>query len=43
MYVKELLGREDLQSMDAYVKLAIVDLKRAHERFHPRERGTIGE
>lgn len=42
MHVKELLGHEDLQSMDAYVKLTIVDLKRAHEAFHPRERHPEG-
>jgi integrase/recombinase XerD len=38
-HVKELLGHEDLRSLDAYVKLAILDLKAAHRRCHPRERG----
>ena len=38
-HVKELLGHEDFRSLDAYVKLAILDLKAAHRRCHPRERG----
>ncbi len=36
-HVKELLGHEDFRSLDAYVKLAILDLKAAHRRCHPRE------
>jgi integrase/recombinase XerD len=39
-HVKELLGHEDFSSLDAYVRLEIVDLKDAHRRFHPRERGA---
>ncbi len=36
-HVKELLGHEDYSSLDAYVRLEIVDLKDAHRKFHPRE------
>ena len=34
--VKELLGHADLSTMDAYVKLLIVDLKEAHRKYHHR-------
>jgi integrase/recombinase XerD len=36
-HVKELLGHSDFSSLDAYIRLEIVDLKDAHKRFHPRE------
>ncbi len=36
-HVKELLGHEDYRSLNAYTKLAIQDLKDAHQKFHPRE------
>jgi phage-related protein len=36
-HVKELLGHEDFSSLDAYIRLEIVDLKDAHRKFHPRE------
>jgi integrase/recombinase XerD len=36
-HVKDLLGHEDFSSLDAYIRLEIVDLKDAHRRFHPRE------
>jgi len=36
-HVKDLLGHEDFSSLDAYVRLEIVDLKDAHRKFHPRE------
>jgi integrase/recombinase XerD len=36
-HVKELLGHEDFSSLDAYIRLEIVDLKDAHKKFHPRE------
>jgi integrase/recombinase XerD len=39
-HVKELLGHADFSSLDAYVRLEIVDLKDAHRRFHPREQET---
>ena len=38
-HVKELLGHEDLRSLEVYAKLTILDLKEAHKRFHPREQG----
>ena len=38
-HVKELLGHEDLRSLDVYAKLTILDLREAHREFHPRERG----
>jgi site-specific recombinase XerD len=41
-HVKELLGHEDFSSLDAYIRLEIVDLKDAHRKFHPREQG-IGD
>jgi site-specific recombinase XerD len=41
-HVQELLGHEDFSSLDAYIRLEIVDLKDAHRKFHPREQG-IGD
>ena len=41
-HVKDLLGHGDFRSLDAYIKLEIVDLKDAHRRFHPRERDSEG-
>jgi integrase/recombinase XerD len=37
-HVKDILGHEDFQSIQAYVKLAAVDLKIALAKYHPRER-----
>ena len=37
-YVKELLGHENLSSLEPYLKLTIVDLKEVHRRCHPREK-----
>lgn len=37
-HVKDLLGHEDLQSLKAYTKLTINDLKATHAKFHPREK-----
>lgn len=37
-HVKEILGHEDLRSLDAYAKLTILDLTEAHRRHHPRKR-----
>lgn len=39
-HVKELLGHENLQSLEHYTKLTINDLRKTHERCHPRERGS---
>jgi integrase/recombinase XerD len=38
-YIQELLGHESIQTTQIYTRVAIKDLKKAHMRFHPRERG----
>ena len=37
-HVKELLGHENLDTLQHYVRLTIADLKKTHARCHPRER-----
>jgi len=37
-YVKELLGHESLETLRHYAQLTIHDLKREHQKCHPRER-----
>lgn len=37
-HVKELLGHESLDTLKHYTKLTINDLKKTHEKCHPRER-----
>ncbi len=37
-HVKELLGHESLDTLKHYVRLTINDLKKTHEKCHPRER-----
>jgi site-specific recombinase XerD len=37
-HVKELLGHETLETLKHYARLNITDLKKTHERCHPRER-----
>ncbi|MCO5062662.1 MAG: tyrosine-type recombinase/integrase [Kiritimatiellae bacterium] len=37
-HVKELLGHETLDTLHHYVRLTIADLKKTHEKCHPRER-----
>ncbi len=37
-HVKELLGHESIESLKKYCRLTIVDLKKAHKKYHPRER-----
>jgi integrase/recombinase XerD len=37
-HVKELLGHETLSTVKHYAKLTILDLKKTHEKCHPRER-----
>jgi site-specific recombinase XerD len=37
-HVKELLGHESLDMLKPYTKLTIQDLKKTHEKCHPRER-----
>ena len=39
-HVKELLGHESLDTLKHYAKLTICDLKRTHERCHPREKDS---
>ena len=36
--VAKLLGHDNVDSIDHYVKLAAVELKRVHRRYHPREK-----
>ncbi len=40
-HVKELLGHESLDTLKHYTKLTINDLKKTHEKCHPRERDRI--
>jgi integrase/recombinase XerD len=37
-YIQKLLGHESIISTQLYTKVEIGDLKKVHERFHPRER-----
>ena len=37
-HVKELLGHESLDTLKHYAKLPILDLKKVHQRCHPRGR-----
>ncbi len=37
-HVKEMLGHESLDTLKHYALLTILDLKKTHRRFHPRER-----
>jgi site-specific recombinase XerD len=37
-HVKELLGHESLDTLQHYAKLTIHDLKKEHQRCHPREK-----
>jgi integrase/recombinase XerD len=41
-YVQELLGHGDLSSTQIYTRIDISFLKKAHRRYHPREKG-IGD
>ena len=41
-HVKELLGHESLDTLKHYAMLTINDLKKEHERCHPRERDEDG-
>ena len=42
-YVQELLGHSDLSSTQIYTRIDISFLKKAHSRYHPREKGTGNE
>jgi len=37
-HVKELLGHESLDTLKPYTRLTIIDLKKTHQKCHPRER-----
>lgn len=34
-HIQELLGHEDIRTTERYTRVAIRELKAAHERFHP--------
>ena len=38
-YVQELLGHRSLATTEKYLRVTITDLKEAHRKFHPREKG----
>ncbi len=40
--VKEMLGHESLETLKAYTRLTITDLRRTHAKCHPRERDDEG-
>jgi integrase/recombinase XerD len=39
-HVQEMLGHRQLSTTERYLHLTIADLKEAHRKFHPRERGA---
>ncbi|MEW6026262.1 MAG: tyrosine-type recombinase/integrase [Planctomycetota bacterium] len=38
MHVKEILGHENLEATKVYCRLTITDLKKTHQKYHPREK-----
>jgi integrase/recombinase XerD len=42
-HVQEILGHRSLATTERYLHLTITDLKEAHRRFHPREKGVASE
>jgi len=40
-HVKDMLGHESLDTLEPYVRLTIMDLKKTHRKFHPREHDPI--
>jgi integrase/recombinase XerD len=40
-YVQELLGHRLLTTTEKYLRVTITDLKEAHRKHHPREKGTL--
>lgn len=42
-HVKDILGHADFSSLNAYVRLAVVDLKETLRKYHPREKGGNNE
>jgi len=41
-HVKELLGHESLDTLQHYARLTITDLKKTHQKCHPREKDACG-
>lgn len=41
-HVQEILGHRSLATTECYLHLTITELKEAHRRFHPREKGVAG-
>jgi site-specific recombinase XerD len=37
-HVKQLLGRKSFETLNQYARLDITDLRKTHERCHPREK-----
>ena len=37
-HVKQLLGHKSFETLNHYAKLDITDLRKTHERCHPREK-----
>jgi len=37
-YIQELLGHESIESTEIYTRVDVSDLKKAHRKYHPRER-----
>lgn len=42
-YIQELLGHTDINTTQIYTHVTINDLKKAHARYHPREKMLKGE
>lgn len=40
-HVQEMLGHAKIETTERYVHITIMDLKKAHRRFHPRENGRL--
>ncbi|MCG2711918.1 MAG: tyrosine-type recombinase/integrase [Candidatus Omnitrophica bacterium] len=38
-HIQELLGHKSIETTQIYTQVEISDLKRAHKKYHPRERG----
>lgn len=42
-HVQDLLGHRSLATTERYLRLTIADLKEAHRKFHPREKGVASD
>jgi site-specific recombinase XerD len=38
MHVRQMLGHTSMEAIQSYIDLTIVDLKKAHQKTHPREK-----